>query len=79
MRRYTLSLLLQAITPSRSRLGGFLRVPRGPSLLVGPIAVSCPRCKSVEGELCDARTLGRYSFHRARRYQVEGKHECSEL
>ena len=69
MRSHRLSLLLAAfaagmvdnpplITPTPD--------PDEPGRPHGTLRVACPRCHAAIGENCDARTLGRYLFHKAR-------------
>lgn len=40
--------------------------PDAPSRPNGALRVACPRCHAEIGKDCDAATLGRHSFHKAR-------------
>ena len=40
--------------------------PDAPPRPMGILRVACPRCHAEIGKDCDAATLGRHSFHKAR-------------
>lgn len=40
--------------------------PDAPPLPPVPLRVACPKCGAEIGNGCDARTLGRHPFHKAR-------------